>query len=164
VASSRFGGPDIANNVEAFTQVASVFENRSGWLLVANGDSSIGLVDTPVARSPDVLVLRLTLQRQGQALSSADLVIVPGLSADLQLPLREGSRVHYRVGTSRRDPARLGLWAQIEPQAGSESLPVLATSVRLRSGEERTAGGMESREGQCELRVGFWQGRRGEGI
>jgi hypothetical protein len=109
--SSPINASDVRINTLAFAEVADVFENRPSWMLVSNGDSSIGLADAPVSRSAELLVLRLTMLHNGKTASSADLVIIAGQNAHVTLPLAQGRLADYRVSTSALDPSRLNLWA-----------------------------------------------------
>ena len=105
IASSppeHFTGDQIAQNVQAFEQVSQVFDRKTSWLLVSNGESKLGLASELASAQRSVLLLRLTMRRSGTVASVSDLVIVPGQTANLTVPLGQAQSLRYQIGTVHR--------------------------------------------------------------
>lgn len=151
---SHFTPGDITHEVNAFHQVSQVLDGRAGWMLVSDKASDVGVADGALDTGK-VLLLRFTVLADGGKVSEADLVSIPGQTANLTVPLEAGTTLHYRVGTSIDEPTRLSLWAEIRTPSGAEPLAALSTDLRMQSGEKRTAGELSTSAGKYVLNVGF---------
>jgi len=70
-------------------------------MLVSDEASDCGFGATRRGRgAAKVLLLRLRVTRGSAVLSNADLLVIPGQSANLTVPLKGGHSLHYRIGTS----------------------------------------------------------------
>ncbi|MEX0654590.1 MAG: hypothetical protein WD534_16990 [Phycisphaeraceae bacterium] len=157
---ARYLPADADQQVDVFGEVSAVFDRRAGWVAFANGRSELGISDHPVAVPPRLLVIRLTLARQGQTISQTDLVIVPGQRATLDLPLDDGQLLRYQLHVSDERPARLALWAELEhPDGRGDTLAALATRLQLQPGQVMPAGSMATEAGGYELTLGFREAR-----
>jgi hypothetical protein len=153
---------EVAQQVQAFDEVSRVFDRKASWILLANGSSDMGLSSEPVI-DQKLLLLRLVMSHAGAAISTADLVIVPGQKADLTVPVGRGQSLHYQVATSVRDPNRLSLWAELQTPQGDRPLASLATTLDLRPGEKLTAGQLVTSAGPYELSIAFSRSALPEG-
>jgi hypothetical protein len=154
--SAQFAPQRVSHEVNAFAQVSQVFDGRASWLMMSNAASDVGLSTEAVsAQAKNVLLLRLTLTRSGAIVSDADLLVVPGQSANLTVPLEAGQSLHYRIGTSTDEPTRLSVWLEVKTPAGEAPLAALATNLRMRPGERTTAGQLSTTAGEYELRIAF---------
>lgn len=160
----RWTDTEVAQQAGAFEQVQQVFDHRAKWLLVANGDSDLGLSEEPLASAHDtnmhILLLRLTMLHQNQVVSTADLAIVPGQSAKLNVPLSGGNSLRYEIGTSEQEPTRLSLWVELQTPHGGETLAALATTLQLHPDEKASAGQLVTSSGRYELKVAFSRATR----
>lgn len=159
-----FEPPQLSHEVNAFDQVSKVFDGRASWMLVSNGASDVGVAPHPVAAaSRDVLLLRLTMTRGGQVASEADVLVVPGQTANLTVPLHADGgdagggahSLHYRIGTSADEPTRLAVWLDINTPQGGQPLAALATNLQVEPGRKVTAGQLATSAGDYELTIGF---------
>jgi hypothetical protein len=155
----QFTPHDVDRRVQAFDQVAGVFDRRASWLLVADNASDMGVSDAAIDSDEKLLLLRLTMLRAGKIISNADLIIVAGQSARLTVPLGEGVNVEYAIGTSADEPSRLSIWAQLMTPQGRQSLAALATSLQVKSGEKYNAGTMVTSAGGYDLKIAFRRAR-----
>jgi hypothetical protein len=146
----------VNHEADAFVQVSQVFDGRASWMLMSNAASDVGVSTEAVsARAKDVLLLRLTLTRSGAVASDADLLVVPGQTANLSVPLQADQTLHYRIGTSTDEPTRLSIWLEVRTPTGDAPLAALATNLRMQPGEHTTAGLLSTTAGQYELRIAF---------
>ena len=154
--------PDrVDENIHAFSEISAVFDQQAGWVSFANGRSDMGVANVAMPDSSRLLMLRLSLAHAGEMISQADVVIVPGQRAVLELPLNDGRLLHYTLHVSDQSPARLGLWAELEgPGGSSETLAALATNLKLQSGQVVQAGSMVTESGGYELTLGFREAKR----
>lgn len=151
----HFTPGDINHHVSAFHQVSQVFDGRAGWMFVSKGASDVGMADSSVAGEENLLLLRLTVLAGARQISQADLIVIPGQTAKLTIPLEEGIALHYRVGTSTDDPTHLALWLEVRTPSGAEPLAALSTNLRLRPGQKVTAGELSTMSGRYILKVAF---------
>jgi hypothetical protein len=151
----------VNHEVRAFDQVSKVFDGRASWMLVANGASDVGVAPAALAgESRNVLLLRLTVTRGKQIASDADLLVVPGQTANLTVPLHDsGHSLHYRIGTSAEEPTRLAVWLDINTPQGGQPLAALATNLQVEPGQKVTAGQLATSAGDYELTIGFVRAR-----
>jgi hypothetical protein len=161
---------DVSNRARAFTQVNKAFDNRAGWMLVSNSDSDVGL-DAEPSTASGMILLRLTVTRhmatatanQSQEIvSSADLAILPGRTAQVSLPFTQDRVLRYEIEVGSGNPTHLGLTAELLPRAGrsahpemSKPLAAISTSLDLRSGGSAPAGSFVTGAAGYDITVGF---------
>lgn len=154
--SARFAPSQLSHEVKAFDQVSKVFDGHASWMLVSNDASDVGVAAHPVsAAAKHVLLLRLTVTRGGQVASDADVLVIPGQTANLTVPLSEGNALHYRIGTSSGEPTRLGILLELNTSHGGEPLAALSTQLQVEPGQKVTAGQLATSAGEYELKIGF---------
>ena len=131
-ADLPFAPKDVPHKLTAFDRATKGLDGCATWLvLLANKPYDVGVAQEPVDQSERVLIVQLTLTRQGIEVSNADLLIVPGKEADLKLPLSQGDWLHYKVGTSVDEPMHLSLWLEVQtPQGRGKALALLETNLR----------------------------------
>jgi hypothetical protein len=152
----RFSEREIAERVQVFRGVSEVFDGQTSWVLVGDQEPELGLAPAALAPQRRVLLLRLTVSRDGDVLSQADLVIVPGQTAQLRVPFEHGQELHYRVGTSSEQPTRLSLWVDVRSGEGvGKTLAALATELRVEPGEVFAAGQFVTASGGYEVTAAF---------
>ena len=154
--SNAFAPAQLNHEVKAFDQVSKVFDGHASWMLVSNDASDVGIASHPVsATARHVLLLRLTVTRGGQIASDADVLVIPGQTANLNVPLSEGNSLHYRIGTSTGEPTRLGILLELNTSHGGEPLAALSTQLQMQPGQKLTAGQLATSAGDYELKIGF---------
>lgn len=154
-ANAVFAPPELRNEVSAFRQVSQVFDGRAGWMLVSDEANDVGVTTSSDMPAHQLLLLRLTLAHGGESASDADLLVVPGQSANLTLPLDAGRSLHYRIVTSSQDPTRISVWLAIKSRVGAETLAALSRNLQLRPGQKTNAGNLTTSAGAYELKIGF---------
>jgi hypothetical protein len=157
---------DVARQVCAFGEVNQVFEGQTRWLLLTNAGADVGLDESsastristgtfrPGVAKERVLVLRLNVSRGAELVSTADLVIVPGKTAELHVPTRDGSIVRYRVVTSSHDPSKLALRAELNG-AGGETQAAIGTDIHMREDGGTSAGELIAPSGRYDVKVAY---------
>ncbi len=156
---ARLAAADVTRQVRAFEEVSQVFDGRASWVMLSDDATDMGLAPQPLDRpQPALLMLRMTMLRENQIISQADLVIVTGESADLSVPIARGRTLRYQIDTTRDTPTRLNLWAEVLTPAGGEALGALATTLRAEPGRNVSAGSLTTTGGVYELQIDFAQG------
>jgi hypothetical protein len=150
-----FPKSDVAQEAKAFHEVSDVFEHRAAWLLVGDSASDMGVSDQPVTNQEQILLLRLTMLESGKIISSEDLAILPGQSANLTVPGDRKTSLRYRISTSDEQPTRLTISTQLVTPKGAEVLAALATTLRMEPGQKVSAGNMMTSSGNYELQIAF---------
>ncbi len=163
VATPPFTTQEVAQHAQAFDQVSQVFDRRTSWVLLANNTSDVGLVDQPIVEQRKLLLLRLSMTRNKESVSSSDLVIVPGQSASLTVPLEHGQSLHYEIGTTTGEPTKLSLWAELQSSRGGQAIGALATELQLEPNQKTRAGELVTSSGEYQLKIGFSQTSIGQG-
>jgi hypothetical protein len=151
----RFNPSDLNTNVKAFQQVSQVFDGHASWLLVSHQASDVGIASGQVATMGRVLLLHLSVSRGGVAVSDADLLIVPGQTADLRVPLEADQSLHYRISASTDLPTHLAIWLEAVGSHSQQTLGALATTLQAEPGEKMNAGELTTSAGSYQLRIGF---------
>jgi len=100
-----------------------------------------------------VLLLRLTVTHGGQLASDADLLVIPGQTANLTVPMQGGQSLKYRIGTSADEPTRLTVWLEVSTPHGGEALGALSTNLDMDPGQKVTAGQLATTAGEYELKI-----------
>ena len=155
VSSPHFEPHEISQAVSAFDEVSKVFDGRASWMLVSHDSSDVGVASYPIDSGRKVLMLRLTVTRGGQIASDADLLVIPGQTGKLTVPIKAASRCGYRIGTSADEPTRLTVWLEVATPHGGEALGALSTNLNLDPGQKVTAGQLATTAGEYELKIAF---------
>jgi hypothetical protein len=156
IAQEQLDRKDISDQVSVFHQVSDVFEGRAGWVVQAKDTTDVGVVSKPIHSAKELLLLRLTISRQRNIVSQADLVIVPGQTAKLRVPFENGENLYYRISTTEGEPTGLRISAEVEkPGQSGEVLAALGTTLQIKPGDVRSAGQMVTSSGGNELTVAF---------
>jgi hypothetical protein len=150
---THFAPRDLPTDVSAFEQVSNVFDGRAGWVLVSNDASDVGISSGPIAAPRKVLLLRLSTSL-GAKTSEADLMMIPGQTANLKVPFG-GQMLHYRIGASKQEPTRLSVWLEVVTVAGGETVGALDTTLDVQPGQKFTAGQLVTSDGAYRLEIGF---------
>lgn len=156
-ATPAFTPQEIAQHAQAFNEVSQVFDRRASWVLLANNANDVGVADGPIADHRKLLLIRLTMTHANEPVATSDLVIIPGQSASLTVPLQSGNSVHYEIGTTTGDSTRLSLWAELQGKGHKQALGALATELQVQPDEKLTAGELVTTSGAYQLKVGFSQ-------
>jgi hypothetical protein len=147
--------------MRAFGEVDQVFDGRTRWLLLTGGQADVSL-DDAVGKSAvpgkekgkeHIVMLRLDLFRDGEMVSTADLLIVAGKTAEVRLPMKDGTTLRYRLATSGLDPSQLGLRAELRSGGGSEAQASLATDLQLQPDRGTSAGQLIVPGGRYDVKV-----------
>ena len=146
---------EVSQRTREFTEINRAFDGRAGWVMLAGRQSDLGLAKTASAVDLRPLVLRLTLSRDGRAVANADVLIVPGQTADLTIPTLAGSQLRCRVATSASDPSALSLRAELRAGAAQEAQALLTTRLRLQGATAASAGKLVTPDGEYDLKVLF---------
>ncbi|NLX21278.1 MAG: hypothetical protein GXY55_06340 [Phycisphaerae bacterium] len=140
----------IGEYVEVFREVSGVFNHQTQWVLLASDGCAMGLRDTPEADEDRLLVVRLTAMHDNTLVSTADVAILPGGSAELQVPVSDGLVLRYHLATERRELGRVQLNVEFE-RPGSEA--VLLAGL---TGDLRTEPGQVLRAGEVATPLGLY--------
>ncbi|KKM66645.1 hypothetical protein LCGC14_1479130 [marine sediment metagenome] len=153
VASIRHTPADVARQIQVFRSISEVFEGRTTWVALANGDSDLGLAGAPVGEQR-LLLVRLVLSRGGKVVSSTDLVIVPGQDATLAVPLADGRHLRYHVAAHGQPAGGVSILAAVQgaDDAGG-TIAALATNVDPGANGSDGAGRRVTVSGAYELVV-----------
>lgn len=145
----------IQFDLQAFDQVSRYFDGHASWMLVSDGASDVGTTGDTIMESRKVLLLRLTLTQGRAVTSDADLLVVPGQTANLIVPVKGGQSLHYRIGTSAEEPTHLSLWLEIQESQTGRSIASLSTHLQLEPGQGFRVGQLASSAGTYALQIGF---------
>ena len=120
---------DVASGAAAFRQVATVFEDQAGWVVLAGGQSELGLRAGRVAPSAVLTVVRLRMEGPAGASTSADLVMVAGEMATLRIGLTGQREIVWQVSGEN---GQLSIWTELRDVASRRSLGTLGTTLPLK--------------------------------
>jgi hypothetical protein len=146
---------EVSQRTREFTEINRAFDGRAGWVMLAGRQSDLGLAETASTVDPRPLLLRLNLSRDGRAVANADVLIVPGQTADLTIPTLAGAQLRCRVATSASDPSALSLRAELRAGPRQEAQALLTTSLRLKGATAAPAGQLITPDGDYDLKVLF---------
>lgn len=156
LASAQFTPEEVRQKVQAFEEVSEVFDRQAGWIAVAGETSDLGLAPSPIGGARRVVLLRLTLSRGATVVSQADLVIVPGQTAELTVPFQADQRLRYRAATTAERPMRLSVAAEVlSPRQPDQIYAAVASTLPMTPGQVRPAGELVTITGDYQLKVGF---------
>ncbi len=147
---------DISRQVRAFKEVSGFFDGRAAWLVLADGASDMGVTQQAMA-PPSILLLRLSMTAGRKTVSTADLAIVPGETARLTVPLKDGGNARYDITTSTAHPTRLSIWAEVQTRDDGRTLAALATSIDLEPDQKAKVGQLVTSAGAYDLNLAFTQ-------
>ncbi len=116
----------------------------------------MGLAPAETETDQAILLLRLVMYKGGDPISHADLIIVPGQTAELTVPGVDGKELQYRVQTTDRSPGHLMLSAGVKhPNGDGELLAALSTQLHPERGKVVKAAEFITTSGDYELVVAF---------
>jgi hypothetical protein len=152
---------EVRERAKMFREVDGVLDRRLAWVAEARGHSEVGLRSSD-ERPTRLIVLRLELDpgNAGEP-ALADLAIVPGEAATLELPLADGKRIRYHVATSAGTPARISLWAELALPQGGGALAELATTLPETASGAVQAGTLLTPAGRYQLGISRRETRLG---
>ena len=149
---------EIEARTKAFESVSEVFDRQAGWILISDKGSDVGLSASPGAGSKNVLVLRLVLSDGKRVASQADLVIVPGETANATIPFEKGQQLRYCIGTSKGNSSKVTVWVEVQKApGGGEWQAALAAELPVGGGEVMPAGRIVTSGGRYDLDVAISQ-------
>ena len=151
---ARWTQADVDRDVGVFTNVSETFDGRTSWVALGDHATELGLMPLPSHRQGKILLLRLVVLHDNQEKSRTDLVIVPGESANLCVPL-DGDRVlHYTIGTTAGKEQRLSFWAEVRtPGCDGETLAAVAAQLKPVSGRMLGAGRLVTPSGSFNVEI-----------
>lgn len=155
---------EVADRVQVFDQVWNVFDGRAEWVLIADKASDLGIGSGRTGESGELLLLRLSVSRDGTLFSTADLVVVPGETAQVDVPSPGQQQLRYEVVTSASEPGHLRFSVELQRTNGQAgTVAGLAGELYVRLGQVASAGEMVAASGRYEVSVGVYRSEfRGE--
>lgn len=161
-ATEAFTVADIAQHKIAFERLDQAYDRQASWVLLGDNNADIGLTPQPLAHSERILLLRLAVTHDGRPVSSADLLIVPGQTAEVTVPTGAGTGVRYRVATTTEATPQLTLRVEWQGEsAGNATSAALATTLRPRPGEAVHIGRVATDSGEFELSTAYAEAHLG---
>lgn len=157
--ASAISSQEIEERLQVFREVAEMFDQRVGWVLLSGTTSDLGLTNEAPELSQGVIVVRLSVLRDESLVSSADVIIVPGKEAHLTVPVNHGKRLCYVLGMTREQPNRLRLSASIEEPALSGAPAQMSTSLDLIPRQIVSAGEIATTSGRYEVNVSMTEAK-----
>jgi hypothetical protein len=158
----RMAGTLSADSVRdltlGFGEVAEVFNGQARWLLLSDTKADVGLEALPGTGSGRVLVLRVTLLRDGIPQKTADVAMLSGSSLSKRLPLVGGKSLQLALSANdNAGKANVSLWAEVQDsQAPSaRSAGAVSAEMLLLDGETVPAGRFRGAEGEYEVRLSY---------
>jgi hypothetical protein len=163
VASSQQWAPqDVLGQVRVFDEVASVFDQRAGWVAVSAGSSEVGLASHPIRSDAELMLIRLSILRDGMRASQTDLVMVPGQAASLRTPLPGNCVLHYQLRVSEEKPSTLDVQISLmDVSQGDEPTAMLTTTLPMNGHNVRSAGQLTTAAGTFSVNIGYVRAPRG---
>lgn len=159
-APARISSAEESHELQAFRQVADVYDGRAGWIMLSNSSdaSDVGMLSPDSRPSNKLLLLRLDLWHGHDLVSNSDLLVLAGQTADLTVPLETGQSLHYHVRTSSevdRDDGSDHVFIALElnPPKSRNPLAALATNLLLHPNQRTTAGWLATSAGDFELKI-----------
>jgi hypothetical protein len=158
LASLQITPQEAQQQARVFQEVTQAFDQRTTWMLLSDRQTDLGLASKPVDAPRNLLLLRLTVLRADAIISSADLVVVPGQTAQLDVPFEQAQQLHYVIGTASGDQASLSIWAEVrKPDGGHETLAALATNLQPQLGKVLDAGQLVTSTGKYQIKIVYSQ-------
>lgn len=157
-------GDELRHYSQAFHQVTATVDGRAGWMELSNDVGDVGIAREPLNKPNQLMLLRLTVHRDGERVAHSDLVSRPGQTADFTTVLRDNGhrgsasrrplRVQYAItlGQSPADPVSIGM--ALRPRPGSKpTLASLSMTQSLPAGEPVRVGELTTKAGRLRLTV-----------
>jgi hypothetical protein len=158
LAALQITPQEAQQQANVFQEVTQAFDQRTTWMLLSDRQTGLGLADDPVDAPRRLILLRLTVLRADTVISSADLVVVPGQTAQLDVPFEPAQQLHYVIGTSSGDQTSLSIWAEVrKPDGGHETLAALATNLQAQVGKVLDAGQLVTSTGKYQFKIVYSQ-------
>ena len=127
-------------------------------MLLARNEADVGVATAPNRPGARVLVARLRVQRDGQEIADADLLICAWQTADVTVPGEHGTALRYRIATDVEDPRQVSLGVELcADSRGQEMLAALTTTLRAESGASHGVGSIATPGGEYQVRAAFAQ-------
>lgn len=148
---------EIRESRAAFEEISEVFEGHAGWMLLSDGSSDMGVASTALEAGRKLLILRLTVVSEGKVVSKADLVIVPGQTAEPVLAFVGNKQLRYTIragGGSQGDDLSIGV-AIVGSHEKEETVASLWTMLATSEEKVLPAGQLVTADGKYELSVGL---------
>jgi hypothetical protein len=153
----RLSPDDVAEKVRTFDAIDHSFDGQTRWLMLSGpNNTDVGLInqcpESPATRraGDKILLVRLNLVRGGDVVSQADVLLVPGTTANFVVPTKLGVPLQYHIVTSALDPMRLRVQVQVpggavsvaaaRQVASAPATAVLGTSLELEPYRDASAG------------------------
>lgn len=154
-ADHAFSPKEVQRELDDFAELSRSSNRPVAWMVATNSMSNMGFADDAQPLTRRLLLLRLKLTHGPEVTSSADLLIIPGQSANFTISASRGPALHYRVRTSAEDPARISVSLEMVRPQIADPVAALATNLRLIAGEKLTAGRLVTADGEYELNLSF---------
>ncbi|HZK82119.1 MAG TPA: hypothetical protein VFC46_13650 [Humisphaera sp.] len=154
-AEHAFSALELSPELDEFGQLSNFYDGHASWMALTKTTTDFGLCDLAQPLGRQALVLRLTLTRGPELTSRADLLIIPGQTANFTVPGHYAPDLHYRVTTSAENPSLVALSLEMTAPTIAEPLAGLATNLQLQAGEKLTAGRMVTAYGEYDLNISF---------
>ncbi|MBI4579984.1 MAG: hypothetical protein HY718_09800 [Planctomycetes bacterium] len=149
---------EIADRAKLFDQVSQVFDDRAGWVLLADRRSDMGMSSGAPTKERSVLLVRISISHEGAPFSTVDLLVVPGQVARSTVPAAGGLQLKYEVTTSQSDPSHLRIVADVERlNHAARRVGTLGSDLRIRLGQIASIGQVVTGSGTFECNVGLYR-------
>jgi hypothetical protein len=153
----RLTAKEIKNGMALFRKVSEVADGQVGWVAVASNTAELGVSTEPLPPQEKVFLLRLVLSRgDDKAPVDTNLVMVPGQTAVMTLPLEGGKHIRYRIKANENRGHEVSLVAKVQDAAHpQQAAAILATHLSPANGEVIRAGTLQTSDGCYELAMAF---------
>lgn len=148
---------DREQQVQLFDQVAQVFGERAAWVATSDRVSDVGIGPVATADRYRLLILRLSVARDGKLLSRSDIAVVPGQNAELKVPFENGQQLRYLVSTTSGDHRQLALWIELNKPGVAQTVAALSTTLVTQPGQTVRAGELSTAAGDLRFDLGFYE-------
>jgi hypothetical protein len=154
--SLRLTAADIDHGLNLYRNVSEVVEGRAGWVAVGAETTELGVATSPVAVRGSLVLLRLSMTRDGKVASNTDLAMLPGQTVELSVPLENRQILRYKIKTNGTTARRVSVWAEVHDAARQDqTVAALATNLSPKHGQVIRAGKLQTSEGGYELAMAF---------
>lgn len=147
---------DAAKQIASgFREVSGVFCGQARWMLLSKNDSDVGLSRSDVISDKNVLVLRITLLRNGHEEKTTDVAMVSGSGLSTKLPISGGRILSLALSAQGEAMADVGLWVEVAEAAGMGAQGGLSVEVPIRSGATEHVGRFRAAGDEYEIRLSY---------
>jgi hypothetical protein len=155
VTNAGFSPSEVAERTAAFSKVSEVFEGKTAWVLMSKLDSDLGVSSASPAAGRRLLLLRLTMTRDRNVVSQADLAILPGQSAEPVVAFVDGQQLRYQIEAPQEGGGNLAVRVQVQnPLEKGRSVAALSTTLVARDDRVIPVGPLVTPKGRYDLNVG----------